>query len=369
MIKEFFKSFKFLILILSLLSLFSVLSCNKKSETSGNALTPSCGVGSGSYYFSEITSLPQIFDCNTTEIFSIELSPYFDPSYSGFNRLYFELEKDWTVYRSNYVELNSGNYATQQLEFGGSLPSGTYEATAYLQNIQLNSTCKDSIYWTYECWLGNIDITQFSSPQKIMNIEYNYQWSDTSVYPFISYYDVFLSPNTSDYIDIAFNIANTRDSINFINYYAPELIFDSLPFVMSYIYNHKQSCEHMFLEGIKGFKNASGILNIYTAGATVFPPDTVNFTPNCYTGSLVAVKAAINYSAMHYKVDFNDLVTLTTIHELAHQRGIYRHHDDFSNPPRPSCAMNKYSVYPSFNPYSNPHFCDECINKIKNINW
>lgn len=64
-----------------------------------------------------------------------------------------------------------------------------------------------------------------------------------------------------------------------------------------------------------------------------------------------------------------DFDTATTIHKLGHQRAILHHHDDFGNSPRPFCMMNKRLIYSSFNTYSNPHFCNECINKIKNINW
>ncbi len=364
MTKDFFKSFKFLILMLFLLSVWGLLSCEKKVDLGGSAQTSNCGVGSGNYYFYEVTSLPENFDCNTAGSFSIELKPEIDPSYTGFNRLYFELEKDWTVYRSNYVELYSGNYATQQLEFGGSLPTGTYEATAYLQNIQLNSTCEDSVYLISSCWLGNIDITQFSSPQKMMNIEYFCQYSDTGI---ISSYDVFLSPNTAEYVYNAFRIANTdRTWYSYQTNLTPQLLKftdDDFSEIVDYISNLKQSRDKMFLCGIKGFKDDQGNLLDYL-GITALS-DTINFTPSDSSGSLVAVKACINYAGTEYKVDFNDLVTSTTVHELGHQRAIL-HHEGHSK----FCRMNAHPIYPGDrSTYLNPHFCNSCINKIKNINW
>ena len=205
-----------------------------------------------------------------------------------------------------------------------------------------------------------------------MYIEYDCQESDTYL---ISHYDVFLSPNTPEYVNIAFNIANTGYTIDFVaDDYDPVLVEFTGSGMAEYIFDHKQSGDHMYLGGIKGFKDVGGNFIPYALGNTA-QLDTITFAPSCSTGSLVAVKACMNFSAPEYKLDYNDLVTATTIHELAHQRGVWGHHVWGSGPR--FCRMNPTPWYPSGNnthphyaeTYSNPHFCQTCIDKIKNITW
>ncbi len=265
------KKVKFTVLML-LIALILAVSCKKPGGGVPTQTPPEnkCGEGSGIYFFSVDNYPPSSFDCNSAGSFSIEITPGIDASYSGFNRLYFELEKDFKIYRSNYVEFYSGNSVTQQLEFGGSLPTGTYTAEAYMQNIQLNSTCTDSIFVADYCWLGNINIIEFSNLQKVMNIEYFCQSSDTSIIP---RYDVFLSPNTGEYMDIAFNIANTRDSVTtYQTNLTSALVEANIQRVKEYIAYYKQSGDKMFLCGIKGFKDASGNYLDYITGWAEWDP-------------------------------------------------------------------------------------------------
>jgi hypothetical protein len=198
-----------------------------------------------------------------------------------------------------------------------------------------------------------------------MEIEYDCQLSDTLFYR----YDVFMCSWLEEYMDIAFNIANTTYNIIENDMNLPcSLIADNTPARAEYIDGHKQFDDKMYLCGIKGFRDAQGNL-VEKAGATIWT-DTINFTPSGYSGSLIAVKSIINQSAPLYKVYYNEIITAVTIHELGHQRAILHHHDEFGNPPRPFCIMNEHFIYSSlFNTYSNPHFCNECINKIKNISW
>lgn len=362
---------KKLLCLISLLVSVLILSGCKEPETPPTE-TPSdgdtCGVGTGNYYFTKEGEVPSNFNANTQTIFTISLKPTIDNSYNTdpdrFNRLYFELEKDFEIYRSNYVEFKSDNTNTQELEWGGSLPSGEYEINAYMKNIQLDSSCPDSVYKEEEYYLGDINITQFSNPQKVMYIEYDCQSSDTSI---IYYYDVFSSPKTEEYIDIAFNIANTKDTIDIIAYpgfYDAELVEATDQKVKEYIAHHKQFPEHMYLGGIKGFKNESGTYLYYITGWAVW--DSITNAPNCSTGSLVAVKACIDVVANRYKINYNDFVTATTIHELGHQRGFLTHFNHVSE----FCIMNLgLVVVGERNRYSNPHFCNECITKLKNVEW
>jgi hypothetical protein len=347
--------------------------CPKKTQPPSPPPQP-CGAGGGEYGASIVQSVPWEFDCNLTGSFETEFEPSINNSYTGFNRLYFTLKKGSSTYRSDYVEFYSNQEGIQQLEWGGSLPTGEYKATAFLKNIQLNSNCKDSIKEEREYDLGEVDITQFTSPEKVMYIEYDCQESDTLTST-LPRYDVFLSPHTSEYMNIAFNVANTKYTIDFIgDDYDPVLVEFTGSGMAEYIFDHKQFGEHMYLGGIKGFKDVGGNFIPYALGNTA-QLDTITFTPSWSTGRLVAVKACINFSAPEYKVDYNDLVTASTVHELAHQRGIWGHHIWGSGPK--FCRMNPTPWYPSGHnthphyaeTYSNPHFCTTCINKIKSITW
>ncbi|MGB8658200.1 MAG: hypothetical protein WCE90_10525 [Candidatus Zixiibacteriota bacterium] len=364
MTKQFLKKIGQLTLIIILSGLF-LNSCKEPKQVNPPPPSQYCGVGSGDLTFETVGSVDTTFNCNTSGRSVVNLRPNVDDGFIGFNRLDLELVSGGHTYRSNYVEFNSDQEGSQQLEWGGSLPSGTYEIRGILENIQLNSSCYDSIYRVENLHLGNIRITQFTSPSKVMQIEYFCQDSDTGI---IDRYDVFLSPHTSEYMNIAFNIANTRDSVITYQTDLPcSLILNTDQAIAEYIYDHKQFDDRMFLCGIKGFKDAQGHL-IEKAGSTIWT-DTIYFTPSCWSGSLVAVKSIINQCGTLYNVNYNDIITATTIHELGHQRAILHHHDDFGNPPRPFCIMNNHLIYSSFNLYSNPHFCNECINKIKNTNW
>jgi hypothetical protein len=327
-----------------------------------------CGVGTGDYEFNLVDSVPARFDCNDSGRFVITLRPKINPSYGGtpglvFNRLYFVLDGVNNIHISNYVEFLSGNTADQQLEWGGSVPTGDYEVRGRMKNIQLNSTCPESLYKNEYKKLGTIHITEFSNPEKVMNIEYDCQSSDTS-------YDVFLSPSIEENMNIAFNIANT--TYNLMTYSTdldPELVLHTVQGVAEYIFAYKKYEDEMFLCGIKGLKDEQGEFLDSILGTTHIME---NFVPTCYTGSLVAVKTCIDFAAPQYKLDYNDLVTATVIHELGHQRAIAPGHTPGIGPK--FCIMNEAPIINPPHPYdaitfANPHFCQGCITKIKNVTW
>jgi hypothetical protein len=347
--------------------------CGDNKTDTPSAPEP-CGIGEGQYEFSLVNTVPETFDCNDSGRFVITIRPKIDPSYSGtsgviFNRLYFVLDDtdDPYICWTNYVEFLSGNTADQQLEWGGSVPTGNYKVRGRMQNIQLNSDCPDSVRELCYKDLGEIDITEFSNPQKVMEIEYFCQDSDTNV---ILRYDVFLSPNTEKYMDIAFNIANTRCNVDIYQTDLPDsLILHTAEGVIDYIYTYKQLGDEMFLCGIKGFRDEQGEFLDTILGTTYLMYD---FAPTCSTGSLVAVKACIDFAGPRYKLDYNNLITAAVIHELGHQRAIYPGHVPGSGPR--FCIMNEAVIINPPHPYdavtfANPHFCEECINKIKNANW
>jgi hypothetical protein len=192
---------------------------------------------------------------------------------------------------------------------------------------------------------------------------------------------VLLSPNTQEYIDIAFNVANTTYNLMpYGLYLEPELVVFSEQEISKYIKKNKNWYWQMFLCGIKGFKDIYGNPMPNQLGVT-YEDDWFTCAPSESTGSLVAVKTCIEYAASEeYRMDYNDLVTGMTIHELGLQRGA---EEDEHYPPQQDdpmfcighrslihCEPGQDRQHPYlFVRHWNPHFCDECITGIKNINW
>jgi hypothetical protein len=205
-------------------------------------------------------------------------------------------------------------------------------------------------------------LSKFSDPEKVMEIEYFCQTS----------YNVFSSPNTEEYIDIAFNIANTTYNLMpYGLYLEPELVVYTEQGIKEYIRDNKNWWWHMFLCGIKGFKDSLAYLLPDRLGVT-YEDDSVTRAPSESTGSLVAVKTCIDYAAYEeYRMDYNDLVTAMTIHELGLQRGaIWNEH--VPTQPYPKFCIGHVNLFrwlygeEPTHPYwttrfVNPHFCDECI--------
>lgn len=329
-----------------------------------SVISDDCGEGSSEYSLSTVGTIDTSFDCNASGLFVVNLTPFVRGDYQEFCRLWFELDRDGDVYRSNYVQFFTGHFTDEQLEWGGSLPTGKYWMKAIMQNIQLSSSCPDSVFWEHVLWLGDISITEFSNPEKVMEIEYFCQDSDTGI---IDRYDVFLSPNTAEYMDIAFKIANTRYNVTTHDTdLSPQLITYDIDMwiIKQYIFALKQWENEMFLCGIKGFKDTLGYYHPEYTGVTYFFSTPI---PACSTGSLVAVKGCIDIVANEYKIDYKDFVTATTIHELGHQRASILHQDYHDTQ---FCVMHLgLVVIGDRNRYSNPHFCNNCISRLKNISW
>jgi predicted Zn-dependent protease len=357
--KSRFYTSKFILLLLLVVIAAFGHHCYSPDYTESPNSDPNNG-GNGEYGFDVVTPLPQTFNCNDSGYFRICIQPEIE-NIIGNNRLWFELEKDNNDYRSNYASFPSGSHSSEYLEWGGSLPSGTYWVTACMINIQLDAGCEDSICESYGNSLGFLEVTECAQPQRVMDIEYFCQISDTSI---IDRYDVFLSPNTAAYMDIAFNAANTACSVTTYDTDLPsELILNDKDSIKNYIFNHKQSEDRMFLCGIKGFKGEYGNFMQLKRGITMI--DTNTFSYSKTTGSIVAVKTCINYASISIKVDYNDWVTAVTIHELGHQRGIGGHHEAGYEPR--FCIMNPGLSFVGNNTDYNPHFCEECLDKIRNF--
>lgn len=317
-----------------------------------------CGVGTGQYEFYLVNSVPDNFDCNDSGKFVITIRPNIDTSYSGtnvFNRLYFVLENGTGIYISNYVEFLSGNTANQQLEWGGSVPTGDYKVRGRMKNIQLNSDCPDSVREVCYKDLGSIHIIEFSNPEKVMQIEYDCQES----------YDVFMCSWLEEYMDIAFSIANTTYNIIEDNKDLPTepVVFeDPWSEFRQYIIDHKQNDSYMYLCGIKQFINRDSI-PLSTFGAT---QRTWDFHPDSVTGSLIAVKFCIDWSAGKYDVNYDDIIIATVIHELGLQRAIPYEGIECTSL---FCIMFSSPIYPDRSTYINPHFCEHCLGLLRDIQW
>lgn len=332
--------------------------CKKKTDVE----TPPqpCGVGEGQYEFYLVNTVPDTFDCNDSGRFVITLRPKINPSFGGtpgviFNRLYFVLDGGDNIYISNYVEFLSGNTADQQLEWGGSVPTGNYKVRGRMKNIQLNSGCPDSVREVRYRDLGEIHITEFSDAEKVMYIEYDCQES----------YDVFMCSWLEEYMDIAFNIANTTYNIIEDDKDLPtkSVVFEE-PWneFRDYIIDHKQNDSYIYLCGIKRFITRDSIpLSIF--GAT---QATWDFHPDSVTGSLIAVKFCIDWSDGRYHVDYNDIITATVIHELGLQRAIPYEGIECTSP---FCIMFGSPIYPDRCTHWNPHFCEHCLALLRNIQW
>lgn len=320
------------------------------------------GGGYGDYYI-YYASVPAVFDCNSGSILQVQIAPKIDPSYQGFNRVFFTLEGPGGRYRSNYVDFYSTNINTQLVEFGGSIQGGTYWATAYMANIQKDCGNDSDIFARANFWMGAVQVTSCAAPQKTMTIECAYQASDTSV---LSTYNVFESPDLADQIDIAFNAASTTYGVYWGQRSLPaELITNSIGSAREYIGAHKATME-MFLCGVKGFKDGSG--NYYPKCVGFSVMDTITFIPNAESGSLVGVKSCMFWPDSLEGCNLYDFINTATIHELGHQRAVKSHsgHGYF-------CVMNETPIVSTgsciLSRLWNPHFCDSCITLLEGISW
>jgi len=239
--------------------------------------------------------------------------------------------------------------------------------TGCMANIQLDSYCPDSVYWTYDHSIGYISITEFANPEKVMQIEYDCQLSDTLFYR----YDIFMCSWLEEYMDIAFNIANTSHNMLPDNTDLPTQTFlwdpnGIPPFqeVRNYIETNKSDPTRIYLCGIKGFHDNQGNFLPQWRGLTLLR-DTTTFQPSARSGSVIAIKAIMNTAASFYKVDYKEVIVAITIHELGHQSGIPGHEGCGSQ----FCIMSGPTIQAYHNTYSNPHFCENCIYRIKNITW
>lgn len=348
-----------LLVIVLLSPIFLGYSCEEPPSSTGGPPTQ-CGRGSGIFELSFETNAPDTFNCSTRSFFYIEIDPDINNSFQGWNRVWFQLYRVATgeSFKSNYREFLSSDEAVLYLEWGGSLPTGYYELDVVLQNIQ-DICIGDEIYEEVTKDGPQIYIVEFPNPQKMMNIEYDYQTSDTGA---ISAYNVLLSPYTLPAMNSAYRVANTDYTllIDDVNLTTQSVVITT-PRVSEYIRSHKDVASKMYLCGVKQFVDVNGILEPDIMGATISDPQ-----PTDSSGSLIAVKTIITNSSHGYGVDYLSRMASNVVHELGHQRGNlvdtwYGHSSIF-------CTMYPTDVGNEVR-YVNPHFCDNHLAVLKNVSW
>jgi len=316
--------------------------------------TPSDGKFSIAFYGSP----PSSYNCNWDSRFEVDLHPWVDASLTeGYLRIWFELwQGDESKYRSNYMDLALGAASYYTLEFGGEI-EGYYKiigGLAYYPGEGEPSSAKVNTKDDH-----SITATPKSSFPKIMHIEYDCQYSYG------------LGSRTFKELTSAFHVADTdTDFFRDEDDITPEQIeWDNLG---AYHLQHWSGASgyNMHLLAIKGLKdNTSREL-----GRSVEGPFGYSYV---FVGDI-----------MDFFEEDPNVVKKVAVHELGHQRADLSHPSGEDAQPQnhdsPFCVMNQDIGYwgnndddPNNDPpevlyrwfIHNPHFCDKCVNKIKNIDW
>ena len=312
---------------------------------------------------------PSYYDCSIDSRFEVDFRPRNDPDLSGdYLKMFFRLEIwDTVFYESNDIDFPLSHDSVQNtvhtLEFGGAVEGEyareNYDLVGYLALVQ-NGQFADYVTTKGE-YLGVTEKTYFFNT---MHIEYDCQSS----------YNIGADTlDTFAKLAAAFHIADTdtdflRDDLNLPDRLVP---WDSLGWYHVESWSNTAGY-NMHLLAIQGIENNT---DSTTGASTGGGP---------YGYSFVFVQDILTFNPI------NALFTLykTTVHELGHQRGGLRHASGRHDPhPEdhdcPFCVMNQDNGYsgnndnnPNNDPpglmrwfITNPHFCDMCVNTLKNISW
>ena len=328
---------------------------------------PACGIGTGSFYLTTTTSSDYAFDCNTESEYRVSFSFEIDASYHGSNRIYLTLENTslFELVQSNYVDVPDGG-GDAEVEIGGSLPSGLYNATLWMVNYQFGSTCPENKYRNEHFWLPPVDVTECGPPAKGKLMEYDFQLSDSAG---LNSYDVLVG-TTSQSIRRAFRAGSREDTIITDDENLPpetmRIIEDNntCPDCETYVTIHKDDPLKMYLVGIKRFLNSQGdpLTNRlgHTINAGAIP------SQDNRTGSFIAVKTIYDWVRPRPDISgYEKVAPGVVVHELGHQRGCESHDDHSSF----YCVMlNGLEVQFDFgwvNLWDNPHFCSLHLDTLK----
>jgi len=310
--------------------------------------------------------IPSSYDCNNESRFEVSFAPYNKPQLSGdYLKMFFRLQIDEDIfYESNDIEFPlSGEADVYTLEFGGAIEGEylrpDYDIIGYLALVQ-GGEITDYTY-TSGSYISVTPKTNFS---KTMHIEYDCQSS----------YNIGADTlDTFAKLAAAFHIADTDTDFLWNELSLPAYV---VPIESLGIYhvNHWSNTPgyNMHLLAVQGMKNNMDS----TTGASTLG--------GAYGYSFIFVQDISTFNP----IDPLFVLYKTTVHELGHKRGGLRHASGRYNPhpedhDAPFCAMNQGNSCsgnndnnPNNDPpgltrwfITNPHFCPNCVNTIKNINW
>jgi hypothetical protein len=315
--------------------------------------------------------IPSSYDCNNESRFEVSFKPYNKPQLSGDHlKMFFRLQIDTVIfYESNDIDFpisESGDHNVYTLEFGGAIEGEylrpDYDIIGYLARIVDGEIAER----TYTAG-SYISVTPKTSFSKTMHIEYDCQSS----------YNIGADTlDTFAKLAAAFHVADTDtdflwDEVSLTNQKVGPLDDDFWNYHNAH-YGHSGEGYTMHLLGIEGLVgNTDSTVGKSTQGGPygwsfIFVQDIYDFNP--------------------FKPDF--ALYKTIVHEFGHQRAALTHASGRYDPhpenhDSPFCAMNQDLSHvgnndnnPNNDPPglrrwfdTNPHFCDMCVNTIKNITW
>jgi len=357
------KGFEFLLFFLSLFVVFSLGNgCSKKQIPSNRPNDP--GDGEGRLDIEFWGTPPSSYNPNSQSRFEVSFQPTIENYTSGRCKILFKLRKADSVYAmSNCVDFPYYDTGVKTVEFGGALPDietscEEFDMRGFIMHYEDAIVTK----WT-ETEARYITIERMNPPTKTMNIEYDYQDSDTSA---VDSYDIFsVGKDVERLMNITFNVANTGFDIwvSDENLDA-ELVVNTPEAVFNYAQDHRVDPEWgtgLYLCGVKGFRNANEDTMTDDSGLSLAAEEDGTFGV-----SLVGIKAIMKTNYYYEAV-----IPKVTIHELGFQRS-----DDIKPPEdHPEqhnsvfCVMYRGADLPDRNLYYNPHFCESCVTKLKAVNW
>lgn len=312
--------------------------------------------------------VPSLYDCNNQSRFKVSFKPYNNPGLTGdYLKMFFRLQIDTVLfYESNDIDFPLSTDTIQDkvytLEFGGAIEGKYlrpgYQIVGYLLLIANGQIDTLNIGYTESKYLSVIPKYSFS---KTMHIEYDCQ----NTYG--------LSGGTFEKLASAFHIADTDTNFlyNELNMLPVDIPYDDLAV---YSVNHLSHTPgyNMHLLAVKSLTNNTRKIAGYST-----PGGAFGF-------SFIFVKDIIDFNP----IDPLYVIDKATIHELGHQRGGLRHASGPDNPhpedhDSPFCVMNEDNSCsgnndnnPTNDPpglvrwfITNPHFCPNCVNTLRNISW
>jgi hypothetical protein len=314
---------------------------------------------------------PSAYDCEEEGRFEVRLMPNNHPQVDGdYLKMLFWLEhEDYVCYESNDIDFplstDSIQTAAYTLEFGGNI-EGEYARDGYLLVGCLTLVRDGQFVQTVETEPSYIAVYPANTFSKTMHIEYDCQ---------LSYNIGADTLDTFGKLAAAFHIADTdtdlfRDDLNLPDRLVP---WDSL--ALYHLDNWSYAPGYnMHLLAIHNFTGNTGTMGQSTSGGS-------------YGYSFIFVQHILDFHPVAPSLALGK----ATVHELGHQRGALTHAsgNDPEHPPHPElhnspfCAMNQGISYvgnndndpnndpPGLKRYfdANPHFCPDCANALRNVNW